>query len=173
MSAPSSGKKSKRLMSCAGDSRASKSLPAAKRAGLLEIHHSGTRCVSPFASYDLGSSSWKMWGLWLLEDSEPFLATYPNSGSMRNGVAYRRVHWVRHSHGKGCSWLPTPTATMNQLAPSMRKHPGCVRMQSILGTGGSPGVEWMEKMMGFPVGWTALPPSATRSSRKSRKSLGG
>ena len=32
---------------------------------------------------------------------------------------------------------------------------------------------WVEWLMGFPLGWTALPPSATPSSRKSRSGSGG
>ena len=32
---------------------------------------------------------------------------------------------------------------------------------------------WVEWLMGFPLGWTALEHSATRSSRRSRKSSGG
>jgi hypothetical protein len=32
---------------------------------------------------------------------------------------------------------------------------------------------WVEWLMGFPIGWTALPPSATPSSRRSRSGSGG
>ena len=39
--------------------------------------------------------------------------------------------------------------------------------------GGSLNPTWVEWLMGFPLGWTALKPSATPSSRKSRKSSGG
>jgi hypothetical protein len=34
--------------------------------------------------------------------------------------------------------------------------------------GGALNPEWVEWLMGFPIGWTALPPSATPSSRKSQ-----
>jgi DNA (cytosine-5)-methyltransferase 1 len=37
---------------------------------------------------------------------------------------------------------------------------------------GSLNPTWVEWLMGFPLGWTALDPLATRSSRKSRKSSG-
>ena len=36
--------------------------------------------------------------------------------------------------------------------------------------GGSLNPTWVEWLMGFPLGWTDCVPSATRSSRKSRKS---
>lgn len=57
--------------------------------------------------------------------------------------------------------LATPTATANQLSPSMTKWPGCKAWQAIH----PPGpllpsfVEWM---MGFPTDWSALKPSETQ-----------
>jgi hypothetical protein len=136
--------------------------------------------------------------------------------------------------------LATPTATANQLCPSMQKHPGCralwptpvgsvaqlgegtetwlARRERVKETanngngmgmpltiaaklwptpvsrmwkdsaspseykrnevplaaqvGGSLNPTWVEWLMGFPLGWTALKPSETPSSRKSRKSSG-
>ena len=41
------------------------------------------------------------------------------------------------------------------------------------GVGGSLNPTWVEWLMGFPLGWTDLEPSATPSSRKSRKSSDG
>jgi hypothetical protein len=68
--------------------------------------------------------------------------------------------------------LATPTATANQLSPSMAKWPSCAAWQAMH----PPGpllpsfVEWM---MGFPDGWTDLPRGTerweTRSSRSARK----
>ena len=40
-------------------------------------------------------------------------------------------------------------------------------------TSGALNPTWVEWLMGFPLGWTDLGPSATRSSRKSSKSSGG
>jgi hypothetical protein len=40
-------------------------------------------------------------------------------------------------------------------------------------SGGSLNPAWVEFLMGLPTGWTALEPSVTPSSRKSRKSSGG
>jgi hypothetical protein len=142
-------------------------------------------------------------------------------------------------------WLATPTATANQLCPSMQKHPGCralwptpvgsvaqigegtetwlARRERVKETaqngngmgmpltiavqmwptpaardwkdglnpaphgmhsdslpvlvnktdGGSLNPTWVEWLMGFPLGWTALEPSEMPSSRKSRKSSAG
>ncbi len=74
--------------------------------------------------------------------------------------------------------MATPTATGNQLAPSMQKHPGCrnwstpkardfrnpggqsenKRHTPDLPTlvGGPLNPEWVEWLMGWPIGWTAL-----------------
>jgi hypothetical protein len=54
------------------------------------------------------------------------------------------------------SLLATPTRKHNQLAPSMRKWPGCRRLQHLAGTGGNPSPELYEWLMGFPPGWTRL-----------------
>lgn len=50
--------------------------------------------------------------------------------------------------------LATPTATANQLAPSMRKWPSCRRLQDLFGMGGLPPPRGYEWLMGFPEGWT-------------------
>jgi hypothetical protein len=72
--------------------------------------------------------------------------------------------WVRR-------W-PTPTANEDAAG-----RPGS-KMQKMLGnhpdirgdlTGGALNPTWVEWLMGFPLGWTDLGPSATRSSRRSSK----
>jgi len=69
---------------------------------------------------------------------------------------------------------PTPTARDF-------RHPGRSRMERTGGTqgeclpqaiGGALNPTWVEWLMGFPLGWTALEGSATPSSRRSRKSSG-
>ena len=50
--------------------------------------------------------------------------------------------------------LPRLTRKANQLSPSMRKWPGCRRLQEWIGTGGCPSPELAEWLMGFPRGWT-------------------
>jgi hypothetical protein len=67
------------------------------------------------------------------------------------------------------SWWPTPTATANHFAPSMRKWPSFARFQDEVGTGRLEAALW-EWAMGFPDKWTDCGHSATRSSRKSQNS---
>ena len=61
------------------------------------------------------------------------------------------------------------------------RHPGRSRLERAGGkqgenlprqVGGALNPTWVEWLMGFPLGWTALEPSAMPSSRKSRKSSG-
>jgi hypothetical protein len=67
--------------------------------------------------------------------------------------------------GVGYGLWPTPTATANHNAPSMRKWPSYARQQD---AGGISPSRW-EWMMGFPIGHTAFTRWATRSLRRSRK----
>jgi DNA (cytosine-5)-methyltransferase 1 len=60
------------------------------------------------------------------------------------------------------SLLATPTKKANQLAPYMRRWPGCARLQAWAGTGGTPHPALYEWLMGFPEGWTECARSVPR-----------
>lgn len=86
-----------------------------------------------------------------------------------NGLLVRAVH----------QW-PTPTATLGTngglVTPAKGKEGGTlIEAVSLdpLQPSGSLNPKWVEWLMGFPLGWTALEPSETPSSRRSRKSSGG
>ena len=69
-----------------------------------------------------------------------------------------------------CSLLPTPCKSDGKRWPGSPNHPRLqrsrgLRLQEELGA--RPGPEIVEWMMGFPIGWTDLKPSATVSSPKS------
>lgn len=71
--------------------------------------------------------------------------------------------WAAQTLGKDFGYLPRPTRTANQMAPSMMKHPGCRALQKlVVALGGMklhPQIwEWQ---MGWPIGWTDLRPLAT------------
>jgi hypothetical protein len=75
--------------------------------------------------------------------------------------------WARHTLAHATGPLPAPTATANQWCPSMRKHPGCKRLQILFPGGAHPRIwEWM---MAFPIGWTGLRLRATVKSRSKRR----
>lgn len=70
--------------------------------------------------------------------------------------------------------LHTPTRKANFVAPSMQKWPSCRRFVEAFG-GQRITPEQFEFLMGFPIGWTSVPPlkrSETPSSRRSRKQPG-
>lgn len=57
---------------------------------------SGVSSPGSFAKYDRDSSLWKTPQCSLLGDSEEFLATWPRSGSMRNGACWEQTTWAPH-----------------------------------------------------------------------------
>lgn len=67
----------------------------------------------------------------------------------------------RRISAKDFGLLATPTATANQLAPSMAKWPGCRNLQAMSAATGLTLPTLYEWMMGWPIGWTDLRPLAT------------
>jgi hypothetical protein len=146
------------------------------------------------ANYDPVTSSWKTSQLCLIEGLTSFSETWPRSGTMRNGIAYQLPPLVPLTGGTGYGSWPTPrredseqtgghrgkpdtltapartwpTPTVqdaeNNAGPSQYKRNSLPLNAAI---GGALNPMWVEWLMGFPLGWTALEPSATPSSRKS------
>jgi hypothetical protein len=76
------------------------------------------------AHYDPDMRSWKMSEDISLWGELPSLESLPKSGMTRNGVLYQQPDWVRPIDVNGSSLLHTPTATMNQMSPSMVARSG-------------------------------------------------
>ena len=70
----------------------------------------GTSLLGSFAQFGHDGWSSKTCQLSLLEDSEPFSETWPRSGWMRSGIAYRLVPLVRRTDETESGLLPTPAA---------------------------------------------------------------
>ena len=145
--------------------------------------------------YDPDTHCWKTSQATCLSDSTECLQTWPRAGMTHNGIVYQlqpsvpRTYAIEFSlslHGKPLEW--TPTATANQMAPSMRpRNPGLrwptptasawaatgqrnllqkhvdqgditeqEKRQMTSGNGGKLNPEWVEWLMGFPIGWTDL-----------------
>ena len=74
---------------------------------------------------------------------------------------------------------PTPTSSLGTKGgrvTARKSREGGTLIEAVSArssTTGQLNPTWVEWLMGFPLGWTALEPSATPSSRKSRKSSGG
>lgn len=127
-----------------------------------------------FASYDPALSSWKTSQHCLVEGLETFSETWPRSGTMQSGIAYRLPTLAPLTLEIASGLLPTPRRSGQSRgwkAYVRKNYQG--NLEEYLGEIGLRGwinpkfVEWM---IGLPTGWTATSRLATRSSRKSRKS---
>src|SRR5262249_25050188 len=89
---------------------------------------SGLNSPDCFAFYDRDSRCWRTSQGSLLEEAWPKVAeTWPRSGSMRSGTAYRRRPSVPRTSATASSLWPTPSSmTYNggepTLTPGMAKH---------------------------------------------------
>ena len=97
------------------------------------------------------------------------------------------AEYTRKSVGLGSIVLrktlwPTPSASDNRdrgnlsspaIASRVKKGKQLMLSMVVSDKSGSLNPTWVEWLMGFPTGWTALKPSETPSSRKFQKSLGG
>lgn len=89
-------------------------------------------------------------------------------------------HFVRRSGKKAHLSLdqavklwPTPKASASGPDYARRQRPGSGGDDLATKVGGQLNPTWVEWLMGFPIGWTALLASATPSSRRSRRKSGG
>jgi hypothetical protein len=87
-----------------------------------------------------------------------------DSGTSADSLQSLRPKWVPRIYESDGGLLPTPTATANQDADSMQKHPGCRRQR--LWTGGKTTPAHWEFVMGWPIGWTDLQPLETDKFRQ-------
>ena len=71
----------------------------------------GTSSLGSFAQFGPDGWSSKTCQLSLLEGLEPFSETWPKSGLMRNGTAYRLVPLARRTDENASGLLPTPVAS--------------------------------------------------------------
>lgn len=120
---------------------------------------SGHRCAESFAKYDRDSRSLKTLGVSEQKDSNKSSVTLPNFGSMRNGTLYLRAKQAPHKCDDGCSYWPTPTATMAKSGFGHGKHSQGRYRSSVLNRcaaiGWSASPEMLEAVQGWPIGWTA------------------
>ena len=99
-------------MSSAADSHAKTSASPEKAQGLpVQGPVFGTNTLGSFAQYAPDGWSSKTSQLLLLGDSEPFSETWPRSGLMLSGTAYRLQPLVPRTAETESGLLPTPTAS--------------------------------------------------------------
>lgn len=157
----------------------------------------GMKCTVSFAKYCRLTSSWRIHPSLFAEDSPEFLGSWPQSGTVRNGVCWERPMSEPHTSENVSGYLlPTPTAhdvhkphksdlTARQGGPSlaalvMYPTPTCQdaknngsKSQQLRKTpplnaviGGPLNPEFVEWLMGWPIGWTDCMPLATGKFRQ-------
>ena len=77
----------------------------------------GASLGESFASFDPATCSWRTLQHSFIEDLTLYSATWPRSGTMRNGTVYRLPPLVPRISGTGSSSWPTPNATDGSKAP--------------------------------------------------------
>jgi len=86
---------------------------------------------TPLAYYDPDTQSWRMCEATLPLAEPPLLESLPKSGMTQNGVLYPQPAWEPITDATGSSLLHTPTAKMNQLAPSMNSGWWPTRVEAV------------------------------------------
>lgn len=89
--------------------------PGSERESMVSAVTYGKNCADLLAVYDRATRSWRTLQTSLLENEDSGLAqfseTWPRSGMMRNGIAYRLPPLVPRTSVTGFGLLPTPLAT--------------------------------------------------------------
>ena len=144
----------------------------------------GTSFLGSLASFDRDTSSWRTSQRCLLEGWIPYSETFPRSGMVRSGTLFQLVPLVHRTAGTVCGLWPTPTTAVRPCEGSLRlcrrqwlagnetleeasiiagkdvrKSQGKVpamQKERPLDPGGKLNPQWVEWLMGFPIGWTDL-----------------
>lgn len=141
-------------------------------------------------TFDRSGSCWRTAQESLVSDSTLWSETWPRSGTMRNGTCWPRpmlaptmtasgggaLRSERRQFGTRIATCPTPTrheflASEESVISRLEKH-GRVSVTLAIWVGGPLNPAWVEWLMGWPIGWTASPPSATARSRSARRPHG-
>ena len=160
------------------DSRAKTSrLPAIKKASARNGPASGQSYAELLAKYDLDSQLWKTSQTCLQESGDVGLAeyseTWPRSGMMQSGIAYRLPPLALRTSGTESGFLPTPQASdglFYKIKRPMILRGNAYRITSNQGIdgnakladiawnvwGGPLNPEYVEAVMMFPIKWTDL-----------------
>jgi len=149
-------------MLCLLDSPANPMPSAAIKEGSKMNGTSGPIPLESLAKYDHDTSSWRM-SLPLFNTWEEYCPeTWPVSATMRNGELYQRERQVPHTFGSDGGAWPTPTSRDYKDGVYCPNVP----VNKLLGrevwegpdNGGRLNPDWVEWLMGWPIGWTSLDP---------------
>lgn len=123
---------------------------------------SGRKWREWFAKYDRDTSSWKTRQLSLFKELEESLGIWIRWGMMRHGECFRLATLEHDTSVRECGLLPmigTPIKTQrsrSEVFMSQAKNPFELCPKGFL-----PNPIWVERLMGWPIGWTDCKPLGT------------
>jgi len=124
----------------------------------------GLKCGESVASLDHRSSSWKMCQQSIFGDSQVYCSPWPKSGMMLNGQVYPLADLEHPTSAKDGSVLPTPSAHEHKYRlKGNSQASNCLEAQARTGrlangVKGRLSPQFVEWMMGIPIGWTESKP---------------
>jgi hypothetical protein len=141
----------------------------------------GLKCQGSFVKYNQDLSLWKTRQHSLLEGLDVFSETWPQWGTMRNGECWERIKLERRTDEIGSGFWPTPKAheeraekytietsyrhfmekrqvALSQVVRDRRMWPTPTLAAQV---GGKLNPNWVEWLMGWPIGHTDLKPLET------------
>lgn len=133
----------------------------------------GSRWLESSARYSLSKSTWKTHGDLWTEDLHWSSVTLPKWGSMHSGVLLEPVTLVGLTNASASGWsgdtVPTPSVAMGKGSSekALTRVDGRSRARNRLdywiegdGQHGRLNPDYVEWVMGWPIGWTDLQPLA-------------
>ena len=164
----STGEQYPQLTLFAEDTHANPSASPARETALTTSATFGPNLRDAFAHYDPDSHCWKTSQATFHSDLETYKQTWPKSGTTQHGIAYKQLkleHLTNETDYLSLRKWPTPTATSwgstgQRLILQRRVDNGDITLAEkramSAGNGGKLNPEWIEWLMGFPIGWTDL-----------------
>ena len=125
----------------------------------------GQKWQESSVKYDLDSCSWKTAPYWLSEDLPWSSVTLPKWGMTRNGAVFQHPTLVRPINATGSGSWPTPQASDNRdrgnmstpsVARRIEKGKQISLSMSVSHENGRLNPNWVEWLMGWPIGHTDL-----------------
>jgi len=138
---------------------------------------SGNTSYAPFAWFDQKSQCWRTWQRCFIEGWARFSETWPPSGIIRSGIAYRLTPLACPTAAEGFLRLPTPVASDSKGLSRKRyrgspHYRGGKTAEALRNSFKDPtylNPSFAELMMGLPEGYTRLetgiPPISSGKSR--------
>ncbi len=135
---------------------------------------SGEKWLESFARWCPDLCSWKIQQHSLFGGSELFSQTYPLWGSMQNGALFQQPMLAHDMSVRAYGyWHPVGTPLKTQRSRSADFMSPAKNPFELLPKGFLPCPTWVEKLMGWPDGWTDLRPLVTGKFQQWLRSHGG